>query len=476
MDDDMTALTTDDDSTAITDVDALEEHSPNIKAKGKFSFFDYMGSNTSLKYMSNTIDESTAVDDPSFARKRMKHGKNTVKGKPDGVNKKLIVTIVLGITVLLAVTAVLILIRFTPEERLKKLLSLGEKYLSELDYENAIMAYEAALKIDPRNEPAYIGLTKSYIGLEDYDKALETVEKAIVMVDSTDELINLRRRIFIMMNGKEGLYLDNGRFVPVGSSILITDLEKAFFYFDSMSYVRMTEKMSDHVYTKEEKTVNGTNWNWILQFQPDELILLDDTHFAQNDFDRLNRTDCWMYIFVYKEAGNYEMFEDYNYHLFESEISEMPGEVIEEEGEDFTEEDQEDNIEDMQSAEETEDESGAEDDTNENPGGCIILTDGTVVSPGGDITLSDLKSAKYIIEEGGTWWYTAIASVGPYYVDEDPEPNWAYEGQFAPGEEMLLEGVAEWIADDPDYDYLTVETTMDIENGPIHEYNFHIIR
>lgn len=52
-------------------------------------------------------------------------------------------------------------------------LDLGRKYVSELDYENAIIAYEKALEIDPYCSEAYFGLSEGYLALGQQDKAIE---------------------------------------------------------------------------------------------------------------------------------------------------------------------------------------------------------------------------------------------------------------------------------------------------------------
>ena len=64
---------------------------------------------------------------------------------------------------------------------------LGVKYLSEGNYEEAIIAFTAAIKIDPKNPLAYIGRGGAYVGsgeteenlaaaLADYEKAIELDE------------------------------------------------------------------------------------------------------------------------------------------------------------------------------------------------------------------------------------------------------------------------------------------------------------
>lgn len=68
-----------------------------------------------------------------------------------------IVGIVIGVLLALAIGTGAIYARNTPERRLERQLELGEKYLEEMDYEQAVAAYRAALEIDPRCTEAYLG-------------------------------------------------------------------------------------------------------------------------------------------------------------------------------------------------------------------------------------------------------------------------------------------------------------------------------
>lgn len=68
--------------------------------------------------------------------------------------------------------------------RVARLCSLGDRYLSELEYEQAVVAYEAAIEIDPKAEDAYIGLADAYIGLGDYESALEALDRGIEETNS----------------------------------------------------------------------------------------------------------------------------------------------------------------------------------------------------------------------------------------------------------------------------------------------------
>ena len=60
---------------------------------------------------------------------------------------------------------------------------LGVRYLSEGNYEEAILAFEAAIEIDPRNADAYLKLAQACEQREDYAKALQTLEAGLEQTD-----------------------------------------------------------------------------------------------------------------------------------------------------------------------------------------------------------------------------------------------------------------------------------------------------
>jgi len=96
-------------------------------------------------------------------------------------SKKTVFTIIGAILLIGGIACTLILLApknqrsLTPQE----LLSLGNKYLSELDYENAVVAFSKLIEIEPRNPQGYIGLADAYIGLGDIDKAIEILDQGL---------------------------------------------------------------------------------------------------------------------------------------------------------------------------------------------------------------------------------------------------------------------------------------------------------
>ena len=100
-------------------------------------------------------------------------------------NKKkkwLLPTIIAVIAVIAAISA--IAVYNLPSNLRDRQLTLAEKYMSELNYEAAILAYKAAIEIDPKCEKAYIGLIDLYIVMGNYDKAEEVVAQAENNLDS----------------------------------------------------------------------------------------------------------------------------------------------------------------------------------------------------------------------------------------------------------------------------------------------------
>ena len=58
-------------------------------------------------------------------------------------------------------------------------IDLGQKYLTELNYTEAVASFTEAIELDPENIPAYMGRAEAYIGLKQYDDAKADYTTAI---------------------------------------------------------------------------------------------------------------------------------------------------------------------------------------------------------------------------------------------------------------------------------------------------------
>ena len=75
-----------------------------------------------------------------------------------------------------------------------KKIDLGKRYLSELDYEQAILAFEEAIKIDPKRDDAYILLAETYVTKGDIDTAKTILDDAVEETKS-DRTRTVKRKI-----------------------------------------------------------------------------------------------------------------------------------------------------------------------------------------------------------------------------------------------------------------------------------------
>ena len=77
-------------------------------------------------------------------------------------------------------------------------LSLGDKYLSEMDYEQAIVELDKLIEVDPKNLDAYIGLTQAYAFLENKERAVDIINKSIAVFGLSDNLIEKLNQVQLL--------------------------------------------------------------------------------------------------------------------------------------------------------------------------------------------------------------------------------------------------------------------------------------
>ena len=70
----------------------------------------------------------------------------------------------------------------TPTARAERQLNLGNKYLQEGKYQEAILAFQKVIEIEPKSIPARLGLGKVYVATKEFNKA-ETVLKEVIEID-----------------------------------------------------------------------------------------------------------------------------------------------------------------------------------------------------------------------------------------------------------------------------------------------------
>ncbi len=74
-----------------------------------------------------------------------------------------------------------------PANRLSRQLSLGNKYLEEQNYEEAVVAFEQAIAIDDRCMQAYVGGIEAYLQTDNKEGMEKLYEQAVGVIDELDD-------------------------------------------------------------------------------------------------------------------------------------------------------------------------------------------------------------------------------------------------------------------------------------------------
>ena len=105
------------------------------------------------------------------------------------IKKKWIIPVIIGVVLLLVGAGVAALVYYNsvtkPEKELQKQLDLGDKYLTDMDYDNAILAYKTAIEIDSNCVDAYWGIADAYYKANDFENAEKWAEKGYSLFDDS---------------------------------------------------------------------------------------------------------------------------------------------------------------------------------------------------------------------------------------------------------------------------------------------------
>lgn len=92
-------------------------------------------------------------------------------------SKKTLLIALIGIVAVAIVVCFIIITKSNSlTGRYQRQLELGLHYLEELEYEQAIAAFEKAIDIEPKNVDAYMGLADVYLAMDDVEKAIEILQ------------------------------------------------------------------------------------------------------------------------------------------------------------------------------------------------------------------------------------------------------------------------------------------------------------
>ena len=124
--------------------------------------------------------------------KKFEHKKNMILG-----------SIIIAVIVILTIAFMQV---NSDGNKINRLLDLGQKYLENSEYEEAITVFDQVIAIEPKCEQAYIGKAQAQYSLGEYENAIDTLTAGISMVDDSTALEEFLQKILDELsegNGQE---------------------------------------------------------------------------------------------------------------------------------------------------------------------------------------------------------------------------------------------------------------------------------
>ena len=120
---------------------------------------------------------------------------------PTQPQKRKINPLAIVAVILLVLAAGMLFLIFAPGPRMKWALTMGEKYLTDCEYTQAVTMFSRAIRVDDRSEPAYWGRAQAYVQLGDSAAATSDLTYIIDEIGTENADVYLTRA---------DLYMDMG--------------------------------------------------------------------------------------------------------------------------------------------------------------------------------------------------------------------------------------------------------------------------
>ena len=149
----------------------------------------------------------------------------------------------------LCAAAILTACSKSPEELLSEQLKLGQKYLEELNYEAAIVAYKKAIELEPRAERAYLDLSWILVQQEEFDEAIEVLQEGLEMMPENENLLQILELLVpsVFCSADEGTYSE-----PVIVELKSRNKSEIYYSIDGGN-----EKVKDVLYREPIEFTEG---------------------------------------------------------------------------------------------------------------------------------------------------------------------------------------------------------------------------
>ena len=220
---------------------------------------------------------------------------------------------------------------------------LGMRYLNEGNYQEAIIAFETAIKIDPKRPEAYLGAAEAYVGLGDTDSARKMLEDGISNCEDIDGLLERLDALNsggsdstgrdLLAAGDQGNLITEDDVTCLGHSVAGLDINtvSSLIHQNGLKYA---ENSDEDYYWVQGKAADSIGAEVsALQYKSDSTVtLMGYTHFYHEDGDSgptlpiglrgINTHDSLATVLTKLGFTNGQDIADYAYELMDQEYAE----------------------------------------------------------------------------------------------------------------------------------------------------------
>ena len=237
---------------------------------------------------------------------------------PTQPQKRKINPLAIVAVILLVLAAGMLFLIFAPGPRMKWALTMGEKYLTDCEYTQAVTMFSRAIRVDDRSETAYWGRAQAYVQLGDSAAATSDLTYIIDEIGTENADVYLTRAdLYMDMGDYDAAQADLDAAASLGADtgVQASRLE---------ALTRITVSLPTQIVSYAQFT-GGTA---TLQYNADGA--LTDYTFTQNGYTRTNTYDehgnitsdsslSQTYTNTYDADGNLLTRQAYNPDLFYTE-------------------------------------------------------------------------------------------------------------------------------------------------------------
>ncbi|MBO5144296.1 MAG: VWA domain-containing protein [Lachnospiraceae bacterium] len=165
-------------------------------------------------------------------------------------NGKKVLIFIISILVLLLIAVNIFLYWYKDNfsKRVSEQLELGQQYLLDMDYEQAIAAYEVVIELEPKNTEAYFGMADAYLAMGEPQKAVKILKRGY-RETGDEEMKELYEELEAELNREQSdlniVQIDTGDFPNITVYFSLEDLEGNFIRDIQPQQIQVLESNAD---------------------------------------------------------------------------------------------------------------------------------------------------------------------------------------------------------------------------------------